>query len=184
MHPFQIRHASLLIHQGGIIACPTEAVYGLSCDPLLPEAIERLLELKQRSAEKGLILVASDLSQLSPYVADPSMLTQKNVADSWPGATSWLMPANPDTPGWLTGAHSTIAVRLTAHPVLAELCRQCGTALVSTSANMSCHEPARNALQTRLIFGDSLDWILHGDTGKQSRVSTIYDAVSGKLVRA
>ncbi|VAW81286.1 Threonylcarbamoyl-AMP synthase [hydrothermal vent metagenome] len=182
MHSFQLKHASRLIRQGAVVACPTEAVYGLSCHPLLPEAVTKILTLKQRSIDKGLILIASEVSQLVPYVADPTVFSQKNISASWPGATSWLVPANPDTPHYLTGRYSTIAVRVTDHPTMAELCQQCGHALVSTSANISGRLPATNALKIRKIFGSSLDWILHAETGHNTQVSQIYD-MSGTLVR-
>jgi len=183
MHLFQISHASKIIHYGGVVACPTEAVYGLSCHPLIPEAVSRILTLKQRSQDKGLILVASDLSQLTPFVKNPAIFNQQNIKDSWPGATTWLVPANPDVPTWLTGSFPTIAVRITDHPIMAELCRQCGHALVSTSANISKQHPAVTTVQVRKRFCSSLDWILHANTGHNTHVSKIYDAVSGSLVR-
>lgn len=184
MHSFQLSHTARIIRYGAIVACPTEAVYGLSCHPLIPEAVSRILELKQRPINKGLILVACDVTQLYPFVKDPSILDQKKIKDSWPGATSWLVPASDDTPSWLTGSHNTIAVRVTDHPIMAELCQRCGHALVSTSANISGRAPAINSLQTRKMFGNGLDWILHAETGHNKQVSKIVDAASGKLVRA
>ncbi len=184
MHLFQLKHASRLIRYGGVVACPTEAVYGLSCHPLNHEAVSTILTLKQRSQDKGLILVASDVSQLIPFTTDPLIFNQQNIKESWPGPTTWLVPANAATPAWLTGIFPAIAVRITNHPIMAELCRQCGHALVSTSANISGQHPAVNALQVRKAFASSLDWILHADTGHNTQVSKIYDAVSGSLIRS
>ena len=183
MHPYQIKHAAHIIKRGGVVAAPTEAVFGLSCDPLDSEAVSRILQLKQRPASKGLILIASDTRQLEPFVDNTDILKQSSIQESWPGPVTWLVPANPDVPAWLTGNHDTIAVRVTDHPVMSRLCEECGHALVSTSANGAGQDPARNALQTRRIFGDALDWILHADTGGNTQVSEIREAISGNVVR-
>jgi len=184
MHPFQIRHAATIIQQSGVIACPTESVFGLSCHPLSFNAVSKILALKHRSADKGLILVASSVEQLHPFIEDPEILNQKNVRDSWPGPTSWLVPASAATPAWLTGTHTTIALRVTDHPVMAKICNQCGHALVSTSANISTRPAAVTPLQVHNIFGNALDWILHAETGHNKQVSTIADAVSGRIIRS
>ena len=103
---------------------------------------------------------------------------------SWPGPVTWLLPARPETPQWLCGAHESIAVRVTAHPLAAALCRAADGALVSTSANLSGRPAARTALQVQRIFGDSLDYVLHGDVGGRETPSDIKDALSGAVIRA
>lgn len=168
---------------GGIIAYATEAVFGLGCDPRNGLAVRRLLGIKGRSAAKGLILIAADLAQLLPFVAGlPSGRAQQILA-SWPGPVTWILPARPGTPRWLTGGRATLAVRVTAHPGVAALCRACGTALVSTSANRSGRPPARSPLQVRRRLGPLIDYLLPGDCGPERRPSRIIDAASGALVR-
>jgi len=184
MSRWQLTRAADAVAAGGIIAYPTEAVYGLGCDPLNPAAVFRLLDIKQRPAEKGLILIASELTQLRPFIQMPDADILKRVNATWPGSVTWLMPKQPEIPLWLCGNHQRIAVRITAHPLAAALCKACGHALISTSANVSHQRAARNALQIQNRFGDQLDFILHGKLGDNARPSEIRDAISDQLIRA
>lgn len=191
MNHWQLKQAARVIHQGGIVAYPTEAVYGLGCDPLNIDAILRLLALKRRPIEKGLILIASDIEQLLPYMAPLEAKQQKTLEGSWPGPVTWLVPASTDCPPWLTGQHDTLAVRVTNHPVAAALCQTVGHALVSTSANQTDQRPARNPLQVRRYFlqhrrqqgSQQLDRILVGPLGGLTNPTTIRDLKSGQIIR-
>jgi L-threonylcarbamoyladenylate synthase len=169
---------------GGIIAYPTEAVFGLGCNPLDAAAVLRLLLLKQRDIDQGLILVAADRIQLEDFVEFPGGKTGKTIEASWPGPVTWLVPAQAWVPYWLTGNHDTLAVRVSDHPVVQALCREFAGPLVSTSANLHGHRPARNALQVRRAFGDQIDYLVSGQTGKLAKPTEIRDALSGKIVRA
>ncbi len=183
MTPWALRWAARALRAGGLVAYPTEAVWGLGCNPADPVTVFELLELKQRHPEKGLILVAADLAQLRPWIAPLSKEARTKVLGSWPGPVTWLVPAAPACPYWLTGAHETLAVRVTAHPVAAALCRAWGGALVSTSANPAARRPARSALAVRRYFGERLDAILAGPTGGAARPSAIRDLASGRVLR-
>lgn len=180
------RQAAELLHRGGIVAYPTEAVWGLGCDPFDEVAVLRLLALKQRPVEKGLIAVAADLEQLKPLVAfdalPPERLAQ--VLASWPGPDTWVMPAEPATPRWITGEHDGIAVRVSAHPVVVALCEAFGGALVSTSANPAGAPAPRLLEDFDRALHDALDGIVAGATGGRERPSTIRDARSGEPLRA
>jgi len=178
-----LTQAAQAIAAGGIIAYPTEGVYGLGCDPANAAAVLRLLRLKRRPLDKGLILIAADLEQLLPYIAEPTAEQLQRIGSSWPGPVTWLLPARPSTPVWLTGAHDTLAVRVTRHPVAAALCRACHGALVSTSANRHRLEPARTALQVRRQFPTELDAIVHGTASHRSGPTEIRDARSGAVIR-
>jgi len=180
---WQLRLAARSIRAGGVIAYPTEAVYGLGCDPLDGEAVFRLLNIKQRSLAQGLILIGADFSQLAPYVGPVPAPVMKRVRATWPGPVTWLLPAAPALPYWLRSAHKTIAVRVTAHPLAAALCRAAGHALVSTSANRHHQPPARTCLQVERRLGGELDYVLHGAVGPRRRASEIRDALSGRVVR-
>jgi L-threonylcarbamoyladenylate synthase len=184
MNPWQLRQAARIIHAGGVIAYPTEAVFGLGCDPLNPEAVQRLLEIKQRPMNKGLILIAADMAQLHPFIAPLNPADETLLADTWPGPHTWLLPARANTPRWLRGAHDTIAVRVTAHPVAAALCRAAGHALVSTSANRAGHPPATTALQVQRQFGKQISLIVKGKLGRVGKPTSIRDLKTGQLVRA
>ena len=171
------------LRRGGIVAYPTEAVFGLGCDPADAGAVARLLALKGRPPDKGLILIAADEAQLSPWLAPLDEAMAARVRPTWPGPTTWLLPAAADCPGGLRGSHDTLAVRVTDHPVAAALCRAFGGALVSTSANRSGGEPARDAASARGLFGDTLDAVVEGAVGGRDRPSIIRDARTGATLR-
>ena len=186
MTRWQLRQAVRVIRQGGIIAYPTEGVYGLGCDPFNPDAVLRLLALKCRPVEKGLILIASDISQLDPFMAQMSAKQKRELEASWPGPVTWLVPARHETPGWLTGSHETIAVRVTNHPIAAALCQEIGHALVSTSANPASRPPATTPLQVRRYFSDrqgQINRIIVGPLGNLDKPTTIRDLKTGKIIR-
>jgi L-threonylcarbamoyladenylate synthase len=172
------------IQSGGILAYPTEAVYGLGCDPWNGEAVRRLLAIKRRPEHKGLILIAADFVQLEPFVQPLDATRMQTVLATWPGPVTWLLPARGETPGWLTGRHGSLAVRVTAHRIAASLCRSAGSALVSTSANISDRPPAHTPLQVRLALGARVDLILAGRCGTRGRPSTIRDGRTGAVIRA
>jgi L-threonylcarbamoyladenylate synthase len=180
----KLRLAARCIEASGILAYPTEAVYGLGCDPWSRDAVQRLLAIKGRPQHKGLILIASSPEQLEPFVEPLDEVRMRAVLATWPGPVTWLLPARAGTPSWLTGRHPTLAVRVTAHPLAAVLCEAAGSALVSTSANLSNRPPARSSLQVRRSLGAQLDLILVGECGNSVRPSTIRDGRTGALIRA
>jgi len=175
-----------VLRGGGVIAYATEAVFGLGCDPQNNRAIERLLQLKQRPEHKGLILIAADEAQLHPYLdmAAISETMWQRVRASWPGPVSWLLPCAASVSRLLRGEHTTLAVRVTAHPQAAALCRAFGGAVVSTSANISQQPPARNAGEVARQLAGRIDGILSGVTGGATNPSEIRDARTGKILRA
>ena len=134
MTSFQLRNAARCLRTGGIVAYPTEAVWGLGCDPLNGESVARLIDLKRRAPEKGLILIASSTEQILPFVAvcDDSEIVI--ATKTWPGPHTWIFPAAAETPFWLTGGRDTIAVRVTAHPVASALCNAFGGDQMKTFA--------------------------------------------------
>ncbi len=184
MTPWHLRQAAHALHHGGIVAYPTEAVYGLGCEPLDAVAVLRLLALKKRPMDKGLILIASDFQQLAPFVQTPAPGIMRHINATWPGPVTWLLPARVDTPYWLRGAHDTLAVRVTAHLQAAALCRAFGGALVSTSANPAGRSPARHPLRVRHYFDGRLDCILSGAVYSHTKPTEIRDALTGKVIRS
>ncbi len=181
--PSLIQQALEVLHAGGVIAYPTEAMYGLGCDPDNQRAIEKILQLKQRDKSKGLILIAADIKQLLPYLDELPDEAKHRVLASWPGPFTWLWPARPQTSEWLRGGYPTLAVRVTAHPLARELCKAWGKPLVSTSANVSGKPPAKTANEVREQFTDKIDFILEGDVGPQTSPTEIRDALTGELIR-
>lgn len=164
--------------RGEVISVPTEAVYGLSVDPRNLEAVQRLLELKHRNPDKGLIIVGSEVSHLEPYLEQlPS-----SILSSWPGPHTWLCPAKASVSPLLKGKHQTLAVRVSAHPVMSALCAAFGGALVSTSANTEGLPPALTEQAVRDYFGKEV-LIVPGELGGLDKPTEIRDAMSGKLIR-
>lgn len=178
-----IQRAVEVLHAGGVIAYPTEAVFGLGCDPDNFAAVEKILTLKQRDKSKGLILIASAVEQLSPYLNELPEEARHRVLASWPGPFTWLWPAKKQTSDWLRGEFTTQAVRVTAHPLVRQLCQAFGKPLVSTSANLGGRPPARTASEVREQFGEQIDFVLEGDVGPQASPTEIRDALSGELIR-
>jgi L-threonylcarbamoyladenylate synthase len=178
MGPLRLRAAARALRAGGVVAYPTEGVWGLGCDPLNFDAVTRLLALKRRHWSKGLILVAADFAQLQPFVQLPSRTAQKRAFSTWPGPTTWVFPAAQAAPMWISGERDTLAVRVTAHPVARALCEAFGGALVSTSANREGRAPARSA-----TFRDGIDALVPGALGGLAGPTVIRDVVSGLILR-
>lgn len=174
-----MRQAARIIKDGGIVAYATEYCFGLGCDPRNYAAVTRLLRIKQRSPSKGLIVLAADLEQLMGYID----ALPKKVQQSWPGPLTWLLPPGKRAPSWIHGRHPQIAVRVTAHPQAAALCRMAGMAIVSTSANRSGETPARSYREVVRRFGRELDFVLPGRVGGLPHPTPIQDASTGKQVR-
>ena len=168
----------------GVVACPTEAVWGLSCDPDSERAVKRLLRLKQRPVEKGLILVAARESQFGFLLQGLPAAQRQTLSASWPGPYTWLLPHYGRVQPWVHGDFDTVAVRVSDHPVVAALCNAWGGPLVSTSANPAGAQPPRHAFQVYRYFGHSLDGVLPGAVGNAARPSQIRDLSSGAILRA
>ena len=179
----ELQRAAEVVRSGGVIAYPTEAVYGLGCDPGNARAVERVIAIKGRSAAKGLILIAADPSQLEPFIRPLPAVRREEILASWPGPVTWVLAARPEIPDRLTGGRPTLAVRVTAHPLVAALCRVCNTPLVSTSANLSGESPATTAQEVEERLGERLDYVVPGECGPQKKPSTIMDGLTGEVLR-
>lgn len=171
-----------ILNAGGIIAYPTEAVYGLGCDPTNQDAVLKICALKQRPVSKGVIVVVSDLTQLDPWLQPLTEHERNKMLATWPGPTTWLIPTTTLAPSWLTGDHDCLAVRISAHPVVAALCAEHGP-LVSTSANKSAQPPCRTAREVEALFNDELDFIIPGEVNQDASPSTIIDLRTDRLIR-
>jgi len=178
----RLRMAARALRAGGLIAHPTEGVWGLACDPHNAGAARRLLAAKQRDPAKGLIVVADRPEWLRPFVTHAPAAWQR-ACMAWPGPSTWLLPVHPATPQWLTGQHDRIALRVTAHPVAVALCRAFGGALVSTSANISAQPAALHAWQVHARLRSDVDVIIGGHLNHPGQPSTITDAVTGTVIR-
>ncbi|MFK7829818.1 MAG: L-threonylcarbamoyladenylate synthase [Congregibacter sp.] len=182
--PFRMRQCVNALIGDGVVACPTEAVWGLSCDPYSDSAVERVLALKDRPAEKGLILVAADESQLEFLLKDLPDTLRCKISVSWPGPNTWLVPHHGRVPPLVHGRFDSVAVRVSGHPLVRHLCKAYGSPLVSTSANRAGAPAPKTLFAVRRYFGDCLDAVLPGALGGVARPSTIRDVYSDEVFRA
>lgn len=178
-----IEQAKRKIQQGEVIAYPTEAVFGLGCDPFNQQAVEQILALKQRPVEKGLILVAANPQALADLTELHHQAWSQQVLDSWQNpaqAITWVLPKTALCPDWISGQHDSVAVRVSHHPVVQALCGE--GVLVSTSANPASLEPARSCQQIKDYFADQV-WCLEEALGGLTQPSQIWHAQTGKQLR-
>lgn len=184
MVPTHIRKAVTALQNSGVIAYPTEGVWGLGCDPYDVRAVDKILQLKRRPLEKGLILVAASMQQIEPLLSSLNSAQLALLQASWPGPNTWLLP-DPDQliPVWIKGKFDTVALRVSAHPIVQALCSAYGGPIVSTSANPGSLPPARSRVRVLSWFGTQLDYIVPGKLGAASGPSTIRDLRSSKQIR-
>jgi L-threonylcarbamoyladenylate synthase len=178
----KIEHAAAVVAGGGVIAYPTEGVYGLGCDPTNYTAVKRIIELKQREADKGLIVVAANWQQVKIFTVPLEESHWDAVSKTWPGPTTWLFPASEWAPSWITGKYSSIALRISAFKLVRELCEQCGP-LVSTSLNLASQPALTSAVQINNELAEQIDYILEAPVGNVGHATPIYNAVTGEKVR-
>jgi L-threonylcarbamoyladenylate synthase len=166
-----------------VIGYPTDTIWGFGCDPLNPASVARLLRIKQRPVEKGLILLTSNLQYCEAFIRiDPQQRAQIQLPLATP--TTWLVDASEHCPVWIRGNHSSVAVRVTDHPLLRYLCPRLNSPLVSTSANRAGKSTVRSALQLRRQFADEVDFIATGFNSGGVKASEIKSLASGNLLRS
>lgn len=181
----ELDKASSIIKNGGVIAYPTESVFGFGCDPLNQSALERILKIKERAPSKGLIIVASKLNQIMPFI-DMSKISGEiweKVTCVWPGPITYILPASDKTPKLLRGGRDTIAIRVSSNSTICELCDYLNLAIVSTSSNLSGKDPLREYLKVEEEFGNLVDLVVHENVGEEPTPTEIRDALTGKIIR-
>ncbi len=176
-----LKRAADILRSGGVIAYPTEGVYGLGCLPEKFEAVSRILAIKDRDPALGLVLIATNVEQLDGWIDLPPGAPTMTSSNDRP--VTWIVPATDEVPYWVHGENAGLAVRLTTHPVAAALCDAADSALVSTSANTHGRPPARNRFVLRRRFGALVDYIVPGECGPASGPSEIRELTSGKVLR-
>jgi len=185
MSPWQINRLGNAVLQGAVFAYPTDTIWGFGCHPVIASSVYQILDIKQRSPDKGLILLSSSLSYLMPYLdknLDKQQIDHLQQITSQP--TTWLVDADDACPYWLRGGFKTIAVRLTDHPLVSALCDSIKSPLVSTSANRAGKPTIRNAIQARRQFGSELDFIVNGFATGTNQASEIKSLATGERIRA
>jgi L-threonylcarbamoyladenylate synthase len=180
---FKTQQAATIMCDGGVVAYPTEAVWGLGCDPYDEQAVQRILALKQRPVEKGLILVAADIAMCYPLLSHLTDDQRHMISAHYERPTTWLIPDAGNVPGWVRGEHQSFALRITRHPWAAALSKAFGGPIVSTSANPAGKTEARTRLQLANYFPEGLDYIAPGGVGNAGKPSQIRDLITGAILR-
>lgn len=177
------KEASDLIKSGEVVAYPTEAVFGLGCDPFNQAAFEKLLHLKRRAPNKGVILVGAQWAHLAPLIGELPKDTYVQIRESWPAPITWIVPASPLVPEWIKGEYPTVALRQSAHPTVVSLCNAFGGPVVSTSANLSSQPPERTWEGVEATFKEGLAGVICELVGGEDKPTQIFDAISKKRLR-
>ena len=179
----QIECAANTLRRGGVIGYPTESCFGLGCDPRNTDGVKRILKLKKRSREKGLILIADRFCRFVGYIKKLDPQIQEQSSATWPGPITWLVPAGNSTSQWLIGDRDTIGIRVTGHPFAAKICSQAAMAIVSTSANRACRPPLRTAHAVKQEFAGDIDFVVDLPIGSQANPSAIVHAITAEVIR-
>ena len=179
-----VTEAARALRSGGVIAYPTEAVWGLGCDPWSEAAVHRILSIKQRPISKGLILVASCPDQIAPLLETLSDDLSSKILSMQSQPLTWLVPDETNwIPGWIKGDFDSVAIRISQHPLVVELCNLFGKPMVSTSANRAGEPPMVTREEVVATFDQEVDWITEGGTGDAQSPSSIRDLVTDQVFR-
>ncbi len=173
---FSIRHAAHIIKNGGIIAYPTDTIYGLGCDPYNIDAVEQLNIIKRRPSNKQFILLAGHVNQVKDLLLIDQNDQIKITKNTEP--TSWVVNASPTAPEWLTDDNNALTIRISKNDTVRKLCEALGHAIISTSANLSGKRPAENTFYLHKLFHSTIDKILATNkphSGKSSKVIRLCD---------
>lgn len=171
------------LHQGDIIAYPSESVYALGCDPNNELAVRRLLAIKRRPENKGFILVGSSFSDFESFVEPVSPAAMAQVESTWPGPVTWVFPKGSSVSSLVSGDFPSLAIRVSAYPFVRKLCLAFGGPIISTSANINGHPPARDVRTVELIFGKIIDVIWPAPVGGLLKPTPILNAITGDVIR-
>jgi L-threonylcarbamoyladenylate synthase len=181
MHNATIEETLTVLKNGGIVIMPTDTVYGLHCDPHYLSAIEKIIALKQRDADKGLILIADNLERFAEYIEPlPESISEK-IRKS-PGIT-WLVPAQKNVSKLITGKFNTVAIRICKNQIIATLSALLNSPLISTSANISHYPVGRNKNEMMQMFPEGVDLIIEGNVPENAQASEIRDAFTDERLR-
>ncbi|OUR77251.1 tRNA threonylcarbamoyladenosine biosynthesis protein RimN [Marinomonas sp. 42_23_T18] len=172
-----------ILNKGGIIAYPTEAVWGLGCDPKNQAAVIKLLNIKSRPMSKGMILVAGDDTHLAPWLKHLPITLQTKLLASYDSPTSWIVADQNISPNWIRGDHQSIALRLSQHTGVQALCQAFNGCIVSTSANPAGLAPALNMRQVLNYFNGQIDAVFDSPLGQAKQPSQIKNLLDDQLIR-
>ena len=169
----QLKIAKEVYDNGGVLIYPTEAVFGIGCNPFNQNAVKKIYEIKKRSPSKPLIIIGSQISQFKKLIKLSLLNQDKTLKYNWPGHFTYIFPAKTSAPDWLKAHDGTIALRLSAMPFITKLCNYCKGPLISTSANNSGHTPFRDYHSVYTFFSEKVDLIINEQCGGMKNTSTL-----------
>lgn len=182
MNDDEVQRATDILLTGGVVAHACEGVWGLACDAYSFASVQRILELKRRPIQNGLILIGDQAAEFSVELMGLNEEQREEVVNSWPGPETWILETH-RFPAWITGGRGTVAVRVPGHEQAREMARRFGGPLVSTSANRSGEEPGTCQTEVAKSLGDEVDYLLPGATSGSMGPSRIRVAGSGEVLR-
>lgn len=164
-----------IVRQGGVVAIPTDTVYGLAADPFNPTAVERLFAIKRRAPSKPISLLISDRQMLETLVSEISPEAQRLIDSIWPGPLTLIFKSIPSLSNRLTAGTGTIAIRLPRSVFLRRLIEGVGCPITATSANRSGGPDPLSAQEVLATLGDAVDRIVDGGAARSPLPSTLID---------
>ena len=178
----QVEKGIAILKEGGLVAFPTDTVYGLGACVSLPQAVERVYKVKERPLNMPFPWLVADESQITKVAETVSPVAWLLIRRFLPGALTIVLPKSSSDPTILNVAGTTIAVRIPAHPVPIALIKGLGTPVVGTSANLSGRPSPLTADEVYFQFGDKVDLIIDGGRCPGGRESTVVDVTGEKPV--
>ena len=186
MNPFSpqlLNQAVELLRDGGVVAFPTDTVYGVGVDPLQPEAVRKLYQIKGRPDNKPIAILLGSIEDIARVAKTPSKTFSRLADRFWPGGLTLIVDAR-DLPPEITAGGNTVGVRMPDHPLTLELLLEFGGPIATTSANISGEEPATSAGGVGAQLGNRVDLIIDGGTTFTKVASTVLDlSVSPPKIR-
>ena len=185
-HDGQLARALEILGDGGVVAIPTDTVYGLAASAFDSDAVRRIFEIKGRDHAAALPLLLGDPEDVSIYASSVPAAAWRLIERFWPGPLTIVLAKAELLPDDLAGGRSTVALRVPDHPVPRRLARSLGAPITGTSANLSGAEPARSAVGVAHELGGMLDLVFDGGALPESPPSTIVDLTVSppRVVRA
>jgi len=171
----QVEQATTILKQGGIVAYPTDTVYGVGAAINIEPAVARVYQIKGRPHSRALPILIADKSQIADVAEVVPPLAWRLADKFWPGALTMVLLKSESVPNIVTGGGKSVAVRIADHPIPIALVRGLGVPIAGTSANLSGSPSALTAEEVRAQLGDRVDLIIDGGRCPGGRESTIVD---------
>ena len=171
----QVERGISILKQGGIVAFPTDTVYGLGACASISQAVERVYRIKERPRNMALPLLLADISRISEVAEPVPQIAWLLARNFLPGALTIVLPKSNSVPNVIAAGGRTVAVRIPAHPIPVALAQGLGTPIVGTSANLSGKPSSLTADEVYSQFGDKIDLVIDGGRCPGGSDSTIVD---------